>query len=369
MRLGLERLNLPHSKKKFAHDLYMEIEGDNIFNGAAALAYYLFLAIFPAMIFLLSLLPYLPIADLHQAVMEALRQAIPGEAAKALEGVIAEVTKEKRGGLLSLGLFLTLWTASSGFFAIMQQLNITYDVKESRPFWKTRGLAMLLTIAFALLVAGAFALIVLGGVLQGWLGDLVGYNQVLLISFSLLRWFIILLLLLMGFALTYFFGPDVEQEFRFISPGSLLGTGLLILGSLAFRIYVENFGNYSATYGGLGAVIILMVWLYVAGFVILLGSELNALIEHYSLYGKRKGQKEIPRNVLGHKDWMWSRPQTVRSSLRGEQVMRVSQEASEGAAQKGGTGGAVDLLIGVVALILAARKGRSDRKLVNVSRS
>ncbi|MBI5544847.1 MAG: YihY/virulence factor BrkB family protein [Deltaproteobacteria bacterium] len=279
------------SWKRFAKDLKGEISDDNVSNGAAALAYYLMLSVFPAAIFLLSLLPYLPIPNVDTALMDLLRQALPGEAASLFTGVVQQVTSQRRGGLLSVGLLLTLWAASNGLYAIMQQLNITYDVKEGRPFWKTRGLALMLTLLFFILVVGAFALVVFGGVVQSWAEASLGASSALLFGFAALRWVIIALALLLGFALIYYLGPDVEQRFRFVSPGSVVGVLLLAGASVVFRLYVANFGKYSATYGSLGAVIILLLWLYIAGWVLLLGSEINALVEHYRPEGKVKGQK------------------------------------------------------------------------------
>ena len=120
--------------KPFFNDLKNEIKNDNVSNGAAALAYYLMLSLFPAAIFCLSLLPFLPIPNLYSAIMDFMKEILPGDAAKLFQGTIEEVTSQKKSGLLSIGFLLTLWAASNGFYAIMQQLNITYDVKEGRPF-------------------------------------------------------------------------------------------------------------------------------------------------------------------------------------------------------------------------------------------
>lgn len=280
---------------QFVKDFWKEAEDDNIFNGAAALSYYLLLSVFPAAIFLLSLLPYLPIANLQQAIMDLLQQALPEQTANLFEGVIQSVVSNKKGGLLTFGLLFTLWSASSGLYAIMQQLNITYDVKEGRPFWKTRGTAIILMTLFFILVIGAFALMIFGRTIQNAIAGFLGTSHALLITFATIRWIIIAFFLLLGFALIYYFGPDVEQKFRFITPGSVVGVVLLGLTSLAFRIYISNFSNYDATYGSLGAVIILMVWLYISGLVILIGSEINALIERYHPEGKSKGEKEEPQ--------------------------------------------------------------------------
>jgi membrane protein len=277
-------------------EIWNEIEDDNVFNGAAALAFWLMLAIFPMAIFLLSLLPYLPIADLEQAIMDLMHQILPQNAADLFQGIVEDVTSQKRGGALTFGLLFTLWSASSGMYAIMQQLNITYDVTEERPFWKVRGTAILLLLIFVVLVVGAFSLVILGGVIQDQISAVFGRNQAVLIFFSVVRWIIIALFLSLGFACIYYFGPDVEQRFRFITPGSVIGVILLVIASLGFRFYITNFGDYSATYGSIGAVIILMLWLYIAGLVILIGSEINATAEDHTAYSKSKGQKRQPRS-------------------------------------------------------------------------
>ena len=278
--------------KQFFWDLYNEINEDDVFNGAAALGFYLTLALFPALIMLMSIIPYLPIERVDEAIMDLLGEALPPEAAGMVQGVVDEVTREQRGGLLSFGLLATVWAASTGMYAIMQHLNITYDVKEARSFVRGRATALGLSLLFAVLVLGAFSLIVLGGIMQDWLGHQLGFSTALLTAFAVFRWVVIMLALLLGFAMIYWIGPNVEQKFKFITPGSVFGVSALIIASLGFAIYTRNFGEYDATYGSIGAVIILMMWLYIAGLVILVGSEINALIEHYSSEGKRKGEKE-----------------------------------------------------------------------------
>jgi membrane protein len=278
--------------KQFVTELKQEVSDDNVFNGAAALGYYLTMAIFPALILMMTILPYLPIAQVDKAIMDMLGQALPKEAYDMVAGVLNEVTSQKRGGLLSFGILATLWAASAGMYAIMQQLNITYDVKEERSFIKARGTAILLSIMFGLLVIGAFSLIVLGGVIQDWLGSRFGFSGWLLGFFAVFRWVLIVAALLLGFALIYKYAPNVEQKFKFVSPGSIIGVVLLIIASLGFAFYTRNFADYSATYGSIGAFIILMLWLYIAGLVILLGSEVNSLVEHHSSQGKRKGEKK-----------------------------------------------------------------------------
>lgn len=278
--------------KKLGHRVSRHNDG----NGAAALAYFLMLSIFPMAIALLSLLPYVPVAHLDQAIMNFLFQALPNIAATLFQGVVVDVVNRPHQGLLTFGLIAGLGSAASGLYAVMQQLNVTYGVSEGRPFYKVAFIAVMLMLAFLLLVLGAAVLIVVGGSLQDLLTANLGLAESVHVIFSGVRWVVIVLALLLGFALTYYFGPDVEQDFRFITPGSVFGTAVLVVASWTFREYVQHFADYSAAYGSLGAVIILMFWLYLSGWVLLLGSEINALIEHMSTEGKAKGEKRPHRN-------------------------------------------------------------------------
>lgn len=277
--------------KRFLRDLYSKISSDNVFNGGAALGFFLTLAIFPAMVAVMAVLPYLPIDRVDMAIMDLLRQTLPSDAADMFEKVVKEVTSERRGGVLSLGIAAALWAASTGMYAIMQQLNITYDVKEGRNFLRARAVALGLTLMGGTLIVTALSLVVLGGVVQDWIGNRFGFSGALLLFFAALRWIIIIVALLAAFALVYWLAPNVEQRFRFITPGSLVATLLLTVASVVFNLYASNFADYDATYGSIGAVVLLMLWLYITGLVILIGSEINVLKERYAPEGKDEGEK------------------------------------------------------------------------------
>lgn len=272
----------------FVRELYRRIDEDNVFNGAAALAFYLTLAIFPALIALMSVIPYLPIDNVDAEIMNVINQALPEEAAALVDDVVQTVTQEERGGLLSFGLLATLWAASTGMYAVMRQLNITYDVAEARSFVRARATAILLSLLFGALILAAFSLVVLGGVLEEWMRGWLDYPDAVVAGFAVFRWVVIWVALVGGLALVYRLAPNVRRQFRFMLPGSIFGTVGLILASLGFSFYVVNFADYSATYGSIGAVIVLMLWLYIAGLVILVGSEINALLEHLGPPGKRQ---------------------------------------------------------------------------------
>ena len=263
----------------FSKRVWHEIQKDRVFTGAAALAYFLLLAVFPGAIFVLSLLPYLSIPHMQQAIMDLLHQVLPAQSASLFGETVRNLVSEKKGGLLTFGFVFTLWSASTGMYAIVQQLNVAYDVKERRPFWKVQGTALVLMLLFVILVIGSLSLVIFGGVIQSWLASSIGWSRPLLMFFAALRWSIIGISLLLGLAVIYRFGPDVTAKFRFISPGTVIAAILIALVSIGVQFYVLEFGkNYNATYGSLGAVIILMLWLYLAGVAILVGGEINKIL-------------------------------------------------------------------------------------------
>jgi len=263
-----------------ARRLWAKTKEDNAFNGAAALGFFLTLAIFPAMILVMSVIPYLPIKDVDRAIMDFMAQVLPSQGFEQFRQVIQQIVTEKQGALLSLGALTTLWAASTGMYAIMQQLNVTYDVKETRGFLRARAVAIGLSILFGALMLVVFSLVVLGGVAQGWVGKRFGFSEGLLAFFAVLRWVLIVLALMLAFSLTYRLAPDVENNsFRFVSKGGAAGTLMLVAASIGFAVYVQNFANYQAIYGGIGAVIVLMLWLYIAGLSLLVGAEINFLVE------------------------------------------------------------------------------------------
>jgi len=258
----------------------VKVRDHDILNGAAVLGFYLTLAIFPAVILTMAVLPYLPVADVDVAIMDLLGQALPPGAADMFRGVVSEVTQQPRGGLLSFGIAASVWATSTGMYAIMQQLNTIYGVKEGRGFLRGRWVAICLSLLFVGLVILAFSLVVLGGVLQDWIGARLGSSGWLHVLFSISRWVIIVSGLVLGFALIYYLAPHLKQRFRLLTKGNIAAALLLIFASLAFARYVQSFWNYSATYGSIGAVIVLMLWLYMAGLSMLIGAELNALRHH-----------------------------------------------------------------------------------------
>lgn len=179
---------------------------------------------------------------------------------------------------MTLGLVFTVWSASAGVYATIEQLNRVYGIKDGRGFWKARGLAVLLMLLFVLLALASLSLVIFAGVVQSWLASFLGWTQPLLIFFATLRWIILGVALLLALAVIYLFGPDVNSTFRFISPGNVVAATLIALASIIFRFYVSRFANYSATYGNFAAVIVLILWMYLFGMALLMGCEINAIL-------------------------------------------------------------------------------------------
>jgi membrane protein len=267
------------SLRQLLTSVYREMKRDNAFDGAAVLAYYLTLAIFPAMIALLAVTPYLPIARVDQAIIDLMREALPTSAADMFAGVVQQVTSERRGGLLTLGVAAAYWSASNGMYAVMRQLNAAFNVKEARPFVRARATALLLSLLFGVLVLGGFSLIVLGGVIQAWIGDRFGFSALLLGFFVVFRWVVIVLSLMLAISLIYYLAPNRANPFRLVTAGSVTATTLLVVASYVFSLYTSHFGNYSNVYGSIGAMVLLMLWLYIAGLVILAGAEVDEVLE------------------------------------------------------------------------------------------
>jgi membrane protein len=257
--------------------LWREIQDDDVLDGAAILAFFFTLAIFPAAIFVLSLLPYLSIPHLQQAILDLLHQVLPEQSANLFQATLQYVSSEAKGGLLTFGLIFALWSGSSGVYAIIEQLDAIWGVTDRTPFWKARGIAILLMVFFAVLTIGSLSLAIFGGAVQSWMASMIGWSRPLLLFFATLRWIILAAALLLALAVAYWLGPEGKVGFRLISPGNVVAAVLIALASFGFRFYVYKFGNYSATYGSLAAMIVLMLWMYLAGIALLVGGEINKL--------------------------------------------------------------------------------------------
>jgi len=273
--------------------VWREVQEDNSLGYAAQLAYYFLFALFPFMIFLMTLVGYLPIPNLMEEIMGLLGRILPENALGLVRDTVREVVSKQRGGLLSFGILLTLWSSSSAVTAVMDAFNRAYEVREGRPFWKVRLIAIALTIGIALFITVSMVLLIFGPQIGMWVANQFGLGRLFEIAWNILRWPVIAALIIVATATLYYFAPDVEQEWKWLTPGSCVAVILIILTSLGFSYYVNNFGSYSKTYGSIGAVIVLLTWMYLCGFFLLLGVEITSEIEHAAAAGKKPGEKEL----------------------------------------------------------------------------
>jgi membrane protein len=251
---------------------------DDMMTHAAALAFRILLALFPFVIVLLTLLGALGRTEFFDWLLSQAQLALPPQAASLVVGVVSEIRAQPRGGLLSFSILFALWAASAGVRSLMNALNAAYDVEESRPAWKRYPLSLLYTIGLAILLLAVMALMVLGPNVMQWLSGQIGLSEVVATLWTWLRWPAAVLLLLLTFALIYKVIPNIDQPFRFVTPGSVIAVVVWILASLGFSYYVANFGNYSATYGSLGGIVILLLYFFISAAVFLFGAEINATI-------------------------------------------------------------------------------------------
>ena len=264
---------------ELAKRVWAEFSDDEIAERAAALAYYFLFALFPALLFLTALLGLLPIPDLMDRLMTYVAQTLPGDAASIIEKTLNEIVAGAGGGLLSLGVLGALWAGSNGMHSIMSALNVAYDVEENRPWWKAKLLAIALTLGFSVFILSALVLIAFGPTLGEKVAATVGLGAVFTVVWNIVSIPIIMALVAIGIALVYYLAPNVEQHWRWVTPGSAVALVLWLAASFALRFYVTTFADYNATYGSIGGVILLMLWLYLSGIALLLGAEVNSEIE------------------------------------------------------------------------------------------
>ena len=287
------------SWRELAKRVWKEVQEDQIFSRAAELSYYFLLALFPFLIFITSIIGFIlgSGTGTRQTLFDYLARVMPPSAYQLISSTMTEVSAASSGGKISFGILAALWAASNGMSAITSSLNAAYDLKESRPWWKERLTAIVLTIALSILIISALLLVVAGGWIAEWLARTYGLGPTFPFAWKIIQWPVVLGCLILAFALIYYFAPDTrKQAWQWLTPGAAIGVALWLLVSIGFRVYLQFFDSYSATYGSLGAVIILMLWLYFTGTAVLIGGEINSEIEHAAAQqgepeAKEKGEK------------------------------------------------------------------------------
>ncbi|MBI6922957.1 MULTISPECIES: YihY/virulence factor BrkB family protein [Pseudomonas] len=299
-----------------------EFLDDEMSTYASALAYQALFSLFPFLLFLIALIGFLHLPDFFSWLRLQTELVLPPQALEQVNPVIDQLQQSK-GGLLSVGIVIALWTASAGVRLMMSAMNAAYDVPEGRPVWKRIPLSIIYTVGLAGMLLVAAALMVLGPQVMEWIASQVGMQEFIVTLWTILRWPAIIILLMVAVAVIYYVMPDVKQKFRFITPGSVLAVVVWIVASLGFAYYVKTFADYNAMYGSIGAIIVLLLYFYISAAVLLLGAEMNAVIEHMSSEGKNPGEKDFEGHkapqtitVLGHEHPQSSEPQPSEPNPR-----------------------------------------------------
>jgi membrane protein len=233
------------------------------------------------LVFLLSLLGIFAGSDqFRDTIMAGLARVVPGSASGLIDHVLRQVIKSSSGIKLAAGIVGALWAASGGVGAVVTSLNQIYRTNETRPWWKQKLTVVGLTLALAALIIVALVLVLYGGRIGEFIADHVGIGSFFRVVWKILQWPVAFAAMFLSYSVMYYFGPDLtERRWYWVTPGAVIGVGLWLVASLGFRVYLHFFNSYSATYGSVGAVVILMLWLYFTGFAILIGGEVNWVIE------------------------------------------------------------------------------------------
>ena len=352
----LHSFRIPLSWPELFKRTFNETLADDVFNLAAQQAYYFFFALFPAILALISIASFFPIHNLMDEISDMLSRVAPGDVIRIVNQQIENISKGNAGGVLTIAFLFTLWSSSSAVVSMCGTLNAAYDITESRPWWKVRLTAIGLTVGLALFILVSMTLIIAGPTIAEKIAETMGLGAAFEWTWKIAQWPVIFLLVVTAIALVYYFAPDAEQQWVWITPGAVLATVLWVLISLGFKLYVANFGNYdNATYGAIGGVMVLLLWFYISGIALLVGAELNAEIEHASPYGKDVGER-----VPGEKKKIGAAAQQAYEERRTKGAVDVPLFAEgincdvDRPQPKPQTVRPSDLLIGTAALLPAA---------------
>ena len=273
---------------------YADVGRNHTLQMAAALSYYFVLSLFPALIFLSAAVAYLPVPDLFDQSWALMARFLPPDTMGLVRRVLADVITPNRETFLSFGILGTLWTASGGFAASIEALNIAYEVNDDRPFWKRRPLALALALLTGALLLVAFSVMVVGPRFGEWLAGRVHLSGLFVLLWPYIHWTVAIGFAILAVEALYFLAPNIKQRFLATLPGAVLAVGCWIGLSYLLGIYFRHFAHFNKTYGTLGAAIALMVWLYWTGFAMLVGAELNTELAKISRQGKLEEKHEPP---------------------------------------------------------------------------
>lgn len=261
---------------KFIIYFIVKIKNDDIFALAAQLAYYLILSFFPFLIFLLTLIGFSNLDSME--VLGALRAMLPTSAFELIYNVIIEVIEKQNTGLLGASLLLVVWSASSAFRAVIKGINKAYGLNENRSFIKRAFIAIICTFSLAFVILLTLILLVFGGLIGNLIASYLPHPIIIYRIWNFLRYILVILMMILIFASIYRYTPSKRLKWKEVFPGAIACTVGWLVVSLGFSFYINNFSNYSKIYGGLGAVIILITWLYLTSIILITGGEINSII-------------------------------------------------------------------------------------------
>lgn len=264
---------------QLAHRVLRGLVEDELFTRAAALSFYFIFALFPMTLSLMAILGlFVQNYDLHTGLLRPFGELAPPSALALIEETLREIGKYSSGWKLVLGLLLALWSGANGVSSIMDALSRFYRIRDSRPYWNRMLIAIGLTVTLSALTMSALGIVLFGGNLVELVGERIGLSRFVIVMWEVADWPIALFFVLFSLALIYYLGPDIDLRWRWITPGSVVGVLAWVAASLLLRAYLHFFNTYSRTYGSLGAVMILLFWLYLTGLAILMGGKINAEI-------------------------------------------------------------------------------------------
>ena len=248
---------------------------------AQSISFSFFLAFFPAIIFIFTLIPYIPVPNFQFKLLTLINDVTPKDAYLVIQSTIEDIIKRPRGGLLSIGFGLTIYFAANGTNSIIQAFNDTYHTMENRKWHRQYGIALMLVFIFSSIIIIAITLLTLGTsflhllIVQGLLK-----KKITIVLLQFLKWIIIIAMFFFAISFLYYYAPAKQTRFKFISPGTILATFLFICTSLGFNFYISHFSRYNKIYGSIGTLLIIMLWIYFNSYILLLGFELNASIRN-----------------------------------------------------------------------------------------
>lgn len=273
---------------------YGDVLENHTMQMAAALSYYFVLSLFPTLIFLSAVVAYLPVPDLFNQALNLMARFLPADSMGLVRRVLSDVITPNKGAFLSFGILGTVWAASGGFSAAIEALDMAYEVKDDRPFWKTRSLAVGLTFITGALTLVALSVMIVGPRFGEWIASQIHLSRLFVLFWPYIHWSVAIGFTILAVEALYFLAPNVEQRFLATLPGAILAVGCWIALSYLLGVYFRHFANFNKTYGTLGAAVALMTWLYWTGFAMLVGAELNAELAKISSEGRIEERHEPP---------------------------------------------------------------------------